>query len=67
MVHQGDAPLVVAFPHTGTTIPLEIEQTLRSPWLALKDTDWWVDTLYALRVILAPRRSAPACLAPSSM
>jgi formiminoglutamase len=47
MVHQGDAPLVVAFPHTGTTIPREIEQTLRSPWLALKDTDWWVDTLYA--------------------
>lgn len=47
MVHQGDAPLIVAFPHTGTTIPPEIEQTLRSPWLALKDTDWWVDALYA--------------------
>jgi N-formylglutamate deformylase len=47
MVHQGDAPLVVTFPHTGTTIPLEIEDTLRSPWLALKDTDWWVDALYA--------------------
>jgi len=33
-------------PHTGTDIPPAIATTLVSPWLARKDTDWWVDRLY---------------------
>ncbi len=45
-VHHGDAPLVVSFPHTGTEIPEKIESHLVSPWLARKDTDFWVDVLY---------------------
>jgi formiminoglutamase len=45
-VHHGDAPLVVSFPHTGTEIPEDIEARLASPWLARKDTDFWVDVLY---------------------
>lgn len=45
-VHHGDAPLVVSFPHTGTEIPEKIESQLVSPWLARKDTDYWVDVLY---------------------
>lgn len=45
-VHHGDAPLVVSFPHTGTEIPEDIETHLVSPWLARKDTDFWVDVLY---------------------
>ena len=45
-VHRGDAPLVVSFPHTGTDIPPDIEAQLVSPWLARKDTDWWVHLLY---------------------
>jgi formiminoglutamase len=45
-VQRGDAPVVVSFPHTGTAIPAEIEAQLASPWLARKDTDWWVDDLY---------------------
>ena len=45
-VHHGDLPLVVSFPHTGTEIPPEIEDTLVSPWLARKDADFWVDVLY---------------------
>jgi N-formylglutamate deformylase len=45
-VRQGDAPLVVSFPHTGTDLPPEIEPRLISPWLARKDADWWVDRLY---------------------
>lgn len=45
-VHHGDAPLVVSFPHTGTEIPEDIENVLVSPWLARKDTDYWVDVLY---------------------
>jgi formiminoglutamase len=46
-VHQGDAPLIVSFPHTGTELPPGLEQRLVSPWLARKDADWWVDQLYA--------------------
>jgi N-formylglutamate deformylase len=45
-VHHGDAPLVVSFPHTGVEIPEKIESQLVSPWLARKDTDFWVDVLY---------------------
>jgi N-formylglutamate deformylase len=45
-VHHGTEPLVVSFPHTGTEIPDDIEANLVSPWLARKDTDYWVDVLY---------------------
>lgn len=45
-VHQGDAPLIVSFPHTGTDLPADIEARLVSPWLARKDADWWVHQLY---------------------
>jgi formiminoglutamase len=45
-VRQGAAPLLLSMPHTGTMIPPEIESRLVSPWLACKDTDWWVDRLY---------------------
>jgi len=45
-VLQGDAPLVVSLPHTGTSIPAEYERGLVSPWLARKDTDWWIERLY---------------------
>ncbi|WP_206245335.1 N-formylglutamate deformylase [Novosphingobium terrae] len=46
-IHRGEAPLVVAFPHTGTQIPPELEARFASPWLARKDADWWIDQLYA--------------------
>lgn len=46
-VHEGDQPLIVSFPHTGTEIPPEIETRLASPWLARKDADWWIHELYA--------------------
>lgn len=45
-IHRGDAPLVVAFPHTGTDIPPDIKAKFVSPWLARKDADWWVHKLY---------------------
>lgn len=45
-VTRRDAPLVVSLPHTGTTIPPEYASRLRSPWLARKDADWWIDRLY---------------------
>jgi N-formylglutamate deformylase len=45
-VERRDAPLILSFPHTGTDIPEQIEARLVSPWLARKDTDWWIDRLY---------------------
>lgn len=45
-IHRGDAPLVVSFPHTGTDIPVALEERFVSLWLARKDADWWIDQLY---------------------
>lgn len=45
-IGRGDAPLLVAFPHTGTELPDAIAAQLRSPWLARKDTDHFVHRLY---------------------
>jgi formiminoglutamase len=43
---RGSAPLLLSIPHTGTEIPSGIEAKLVSPWLARKDTDWWIERLY---------------------
>lgn len=43
-INRGDAPLLVALPHTGTALP---EGAFHNEWLARRDTDWWVDQLYA--------------------
>jgi len=45
-VERRDAPLIVAFPHTGTAIPAELEGRFVSGGLARHDTDWWVHRLY---------------------
>ena len=45
-VERGAAPLLVSLPHTGTAIPPDLEDGFVSPWLARKDTDWWIDRLY---------------------
>lgn len=45
-VQRGEAPLVLSLPHTGTCLPAALETRMTSPWLARKDTDWWIDTLY---------------------
>jgi N-formylglutamate deformylase len=44
-IHRGHAPLLVAFPHTGRDLA-DVESEFRSPWLARRDADWWVDRLY---------------------
>ena len=44
-VRRGSAPLVVSLPHTGLDLPPEVTGLL-SPWLARKDTDWFIDALY---------------------
>lgn len=45
-VVEGDAPLIVAFPHTGTDIPAAVEARMVDPWRARKDADWWIHRLY---------------------
>ncbi|WP_176590307.1 N-formylglutamate deformylase [Sphingobium sp. EM0848] len=44
-IHRGDAPLVIAVPHAGTDLA-DVGEGFRSPWLARRDVDWWVDRLY---------------------
>lgn len=44
-IHCGDAPLIVAFPHTGTDL-VGMDGAFVSPWLARRDTDWHIDRLY---------------------
>jgi N-formylglutamate deformylase len=45
-VIPGEQPLVVSVPHTGLTIPAALAPRLTSIWLARKDADWWIDSLY---------------------
>ncbi|MGC8531474.1 MAG: N-formylglutamate deformylase [Acidiphilium sp.] len=45
---RGTAPLLLALPHTGTSIPDEYAEDFRSPWLTRKDADWWIDLLYEI-------------------
>ena len=44
-VHRGTAPLIVAFPHSGTALAGH-EDAFVSPWLARRDADWHIDRLY---------------------
>jgi N-formylglutamate deformylase len=44
-VTRGDAPLVVSIPHTGIDLA-GLDDKLVSPWLARRDTDWWIEKLY---------------------
>ncbi|WP_424340476.1 N-formylglutamate deformylase [Henriciella sp.] len=51
-IKRGDRPLIVTFPHTGTHVPDDISPEFFSLSRARKDTDWWVDQLYAFAVDL---------------
>jgi formiminoglutamase len=43
---RGDAAVMVSIPHSGTEIPEAVATRLADPWLARKDTDWWLESLY---------------------
>ncbi|MEP4199064.1 MAG: N-formylglutamate deformylase [Aliishimia sp.] len=45
-VWQGDSPIVLSLPHTGTHVPEEMFERLNARGQALSDTDWHVDQLY---------------------
>lgn len=48
MIHlqEGNGPVILAQPHTGTEIPDDILERLNDTGRALADTDWHVDRLY---------------------
>lgn len=50
-IRRGTAPLLLSLPHTGTEL-CGLEPRIASPWLARKDTDWWIDQLYAFALNL---------------
>ena len=43
---QGDEPVLVSFPHSGTDIPKTIESAMTNHALTLPDTDWFLPRLY---------------------
>ncbi|PIE13483.1 MAG: N-formylglutamate deformylase [Rhodobacterales bacterium] len=43
---QGDSPIVLGLPHTGTYVPDEIMANLNPRGRGLDDTDWHIHTLY---------------------
>jgi N-formylglutamate deformylase len=45
-IHQGDSPIVLGLPHTGTFVPDEILADLNARGRGLDDTDWHTHTLY---------------------
>lgn len=45
-VVQGDSPIVLGLPHTGTYVPAAIDAKLNAQGRALADTDWHIHMLY---------------------
>ncbi len=45
-VSAGTGPVVLAFPHTGTWLPVDVQGKLNLLGQELADTDWHVDRLY---------------------
>ncbi len=45
-IHQGDSPIVLGLPHTGTFVPDVILADLNPRGRGLDDTDWHIHTLY---------------------
>lgn len=46
-LHRGDGPLVIDSPHSGTYLPDALRARLTPAGLAVPDTDWHVERLYA--------------------
>ncbi|KEO60754.1 N-formylglutamate deformylase [Thioclava indica] len=45
-IHQGDSPIVLGLPHTGTYVPEDIFGDLNDRGRGLDDTDWHIHQLY---------------------
>jgi N-formylglutamate amidohydrolase len=59
-LHRGDSPLIVDVPHAGTFVPPELAARLSAEALAVPDTDWHVDKLYAFAPAAPLLGHAPA-------
>jgi len=46
-LYCGDSPLIIDVPHAGTTLPEDIRARFTDAALAVPDTDWHVEKLYA--------------------
>ncbi len=49
-LHRGHAPLLISLPHVGTLIPADQQPRYVERALAVEDTDWFLDRLYAFAV-----------------
>jgi N-formylglutamate deformylase len=61
-LYQGNAPLLVSLPHVGTEIPHDQRGRYVERAMAVEDTDWYLDRLYAFArdlgaSVLVPRYS----------
>ena len=45
-IHQGDSPVILGLPHTGTHVPEAIRAALNERGRGLDDTDWHIERLY---------------------
>jgi N-formylglutamate deformylase len=46
-IRRGNSPLILSIPHLGTVIPAELRDRYTPEALAVVDTDWHLDKLYA--------------------
>ena len=46
-LHRGTSPLLVSLPHVGTRIPDDLKPALVERAMAVEDTDWHLEPLYA--------------------
>jgi N-formylglutamate deformylase len=61
-LHRGTTPLLISLPHVGTEIPAALEALLVERALAVEDTDWHLERIYAFARelgagMLVPRHS----------
>jgi N-formylglutamate deformylase len=61
-LHRGGTPLLISMPHVGTEIPPALRERFTARALAVEDTDWFLDRLYAFARelgvgLLVPRHS----------
>ncbi|OWJ75185.1 N-formylglutamate deformylase [Haematobacter genomosp. 1] len=46
-VSEGEGPVILGLPHTGTWVPNDVAKTLNERGRGLDDTDWHIERLYA--------------------
>lgn len=60
-LHTGSTPLLISFPHVGTSIPPDQQHRYTPRALAVEDTDWFLDRLYAFAGEMGATLLVPRC------